>query len=192
MYVKKMSEKRKLKYEGLFRACEDLAPGDGQAFVYDTKTEAQSARAALYNYLKIRGLIVHRRIQKIGNDSTKFWLENTCEPSEIIKTITNMEMLKSTLKPYDNESQVVIIDFLRDSKLLSVDQAAKLNTLHQKIKSWSNANTGRNFEEVQKIESKPKHVRKSNMSEAIRQTSEKFPTPELPKKNPISNPFEEE
>ena len=191
MYVKKMSEKRKMKYEGLFRACEDLAPGKGQAFVYDTKTEAQSARAALYNYLKIRGLIVQRRIEKIGNDPTKFWLQNTCKPSEIIETTTDMEMLKSTLKSYGSESQVIIIDFLRDSKILSVDQATKLTTFCQKIKSGINANIGRAFKEVQKMANQT-YVRKSNMSEAIRQASEKFPTPELPKENPIQNPFEEE
>lgn len=203
MYVKKMSEKRKMKYEGLFRACEDLAPGEGRACVYDTKTDAQAAKSALYNYLKISGLIVHRRIQKIGNDQTKFWLENTLKPSEIIETTTNMEVLKSTLKSYDSESQVIIIDFLRDSKILSVDQATKLTTFHQKNKSGSKANTGRNFKEVQEVEfeykhvrksnmTKPKHVRKSNMSEAIRQASEKFPTPELPKENPIQNPFDGE
>lgn len=71
-----------------------------------------------------------------------------------------MEILKSTLKTYDKEHRVVIIDFLRDSKMLSVDQAAKLNTFHQKIKSWSKANTGLSFEKVQKIEHKYKHVRK--------------------------------
>lgn len=192
MYVKNMSEKRKLKYEGLFRACEDLAPGEGRACVYDTKAEAQAAKSALYNYLKISGMIVQRRIQKIGSDSTKFYLESTCKPAEIIKITSDMEMLKSTLKSYGSESQVTIIDFLRDSKILSIDQATQLTTFHQKIKSGSNANTGRNFEEVQKAETKPKHVRKSNMSEAIRQASEKFPTPELPKENPILNPFEEE
>ena len=189
MYVKKMSEKRKMKYEGLFQACEDLAPGKGKAFVYDTKTETQAAKAALYNYLKIRGLIVQRRIQKIGNDSTKFWLESTCKPSETFEITSDMEMLKSTLKSYGNEYQVAIIDFLRDSKLLSVDQAVKLNTSCQKIKYESKANTGRSFEKVQKTEFKPKPVIKSNMSEAIRQASEKFPTPELPKENPIQNPF---
>ena len=191
MYVKKMSEKRKMKYEGLFKVCEDLEPGKGQALIYDTKTEAQSAKSALYNYLKISGLIVHRRIQKIGNDYTKFWLENTLKPSEVIKTTSDMEMLKSTLTAYDMEFRVAIIDFLRDSKMISVDHATRLNTFHQKIKSGGNANTGRDFEKVQKVESKPKHVRKSNMSEAIRKASEKFPTPELPKENTITNPFGE-
>ena len=90
MYVKKMSEKRRMKYEGLFRACDDLAPGAGQAFVYDTKTETQAARAALYNYLKIKGLIVQRRIEKIGNDSTKFWLENTRRPAVTIEITSYM------------------------------------------------------------------------------------------------------
>ena len=189
MYVKKMSEKRKMKYSGLFQACEDLAPGKGKALIYDTKIEAQAAKSALYNYLKISGLIVHRRIQRIGNDSTKFWLENTLKPSEIINATSDMEILKSTLKAYDKEYRVAIIDFLRDSKMLSVDQATRLNTFHQKIKSGSNANTGRSFEKVQKIESKSKHVRKSNISEAIRQVSEKFPTPELSRENPILNPF---
>lgn len=192
MYVKKMSEKRKMKHEGLFQACECLAPGKGLAIIHDTKTEAQAAKSALYNYLKISGLIVYRRIEKIGSDQTKFWIENTLKPSEIIKTTSDMEMLKSTLTAYDMEFRVAIIDFLRDSKMLSVDQATRLSTFHQKIKSGGNANTGRSFGEVQKIESKPKHVRKSNMSEAIRQASEKFPTPELPKENPIQNPFMED
>lgn len=190
MYVKKMSEKRKMKYEGLFRACEDLSPGKGKALIYDTKTEAQAAKSALYNYLKISGLIVHRRIQRIGNDSTKFWIENTLKPSEIIKTTSDMEILKSTLNRYDKEYRVAIIDFLRDSKMLSVDQATKLNTFHQKIKSGTNANTGRSFLKYKK--NKPKHVRKSNIAKAILQASEKFPTPKLPKENPIANPFEEE
>jgi hypothetical protein len=192
MYVKKMSEKRKVKYEGLFQACKNIEPGQGAAFVYDTKTEALSAKSALYNYMKISGLIVYRRIQKIGNDSTKFWLENTCKPSEIISTTSDMETLKNTLKSYDSEFRITIIDFLRDSKMLSVDQAVKLNTFHQKMKSGSNANTGQDFEKVQKVKSKQKYVRKSNMSEAIRQAAEKFPTPELPMENPIQNPFKEE
>ena len=191
MYVKKMSEKRKMKYEGLFQACEDLAPGEGQAFGFPTKAEAQAAKSALYNYLKISGMIVHRRILRIGCDSTKFYLENTCKPSETIKITSDMEMLKSTLKPYDNESQVIIIDFLRDSKVLSIDQATRLNTFHQEIKSDSKVNTGQDFEKVQKMANQT-YVRKSNILKAIRQASEKFPTPELPKENPISNPFEEE
>jgi hypothetical protein len=103
-----------------------------------------------------------------------------------------METLKNTLKSYDSEFRIAIIDFLRDSKMLSVDQAAKLNTFHQKVEPGSNATTGQDFEEVQKVESKQKHIGRSNMSEAIRQASEKFPTPELPMENPISNPFEEE
>jgi hypothetical protein len=192
MYVKKMSEKRKLKYEGLFRACDDIEPGMGTAFVYNTKAEALSAKTALYNHLKISGLIVYRRIQKIGNDSTKFWLENTCKPEEIINTTSAMKTLKNTLKPHDSEFRIAIIDFLRDSKMLSIDQAAELNTFHRGIERGGNANTGRGFEKVKKMKPKPKHVRKSNMSEAIRQASERFPTPELPMENPISNPFEEE
>lgn len=192
MYVKKMSEKRKVKYEGLFRACKNIEPGQGIALVYNNKTEAVSAKSALYNYLKISGLIIHRKIQKIGNDSTKFWLENTCKPSEIINATSNMKTLKNTLKPYASEFRIAIIDFLRDSKMLSVDQAAKLNTFHQEVEPGNNANTGQDFEKVQKVKPKPKHVRKSNMSEAIRQASEKFPTPELPTENPISNPFVEE
>lgn len=192
MYVKKMSEKRKVKYEGLFQACKNIEPGQGTAFVYDTKTEALSAKSALYNYMKISGLIVYRRIQKIGSDSTKFWLENTCKPSEVISTTSDMETLKNTLKPYGSEFRIAIIDFLRDSKMLSVDQAAKLNTFHQKVEPGSNATTGQDFEEVQEIEPKPKHIRRSNMSEAIRQAAEKFPTPELPIENPIQNPFKEE
>lgn len=192
MYVKKMSEKRRVKYEGLFQACKNIEPGQGIALIYNTKTEAASAKAALYNYMKISGLIIHRRIQKIGSDSAKFWLENTCKPSEIINVTSDMKTLKNTLKAYDSEFRIAIIDFLRDSKVLSIDQAARLNTFHHGIKPEGNANTGRSFEKVKKIESKPKRVRKSNMSEAIRQASEKFPTPELPMENPILNPFEEE
>ena len=196
MYVKKMSEKRKVKYEGLFQACKNIEPGQGIALIYNTKTEAASAKAALYNYMKISGLIVYRRIQKIGSDSAKFWLENTCKPSEIINATSDMKTLKSTLNAYDSEFRIAIIDFLRDSKMLSIDQAAKLNTFHHGIKPECSANTGRSFEKVKKIESKPKpkpkRVRKSNMSEAIRQASEKFPTPEIPMENPILNPFGEE
>jgi hypothetical protein len=187
-----MSEKRKVRYEGLFQSCKNIEPGQGIALVYDNKTEAASAKAALYNYLKISGLIIHRKIQKIGNDSTKFWLENTCKPSEIINATSDMKTLKNTLKPYDSEFRIAIIDFLRDGKMLSVDQAAKLNTFHQEVETGNNANTGRSFSEWKKNKSKPKPVRKSNMSEAIRQASEKFPTPKLPTENPISNPFMEE
>jgi len=103
-----------------------------------------------------------------------------------------METLKNTLACYDNAFRIVIIDFLRDSKILSVDQAAKLNTFHQEIESGSNADTGRESEKIHRKKAATHPTKKTKMAEAIRQASERFPTPELPKTNPIKNPFEGE
>lgn len=194
MYAKTMSEKRRLRYEGLFKACEDLAPGEGKAFVYDTKEEAKAARESLYNHLRIRGLIVHRKVQKIGNDLTKFWLQNTRKACEVVEITSDIGILKRTLKPYDNEEQIIIVDFLRDSKLLTTDQAVKLTTFCQKNEHPGEIDTnGRNFEKPKENEKKKIFKlkgKKSDVREAIVCAAEKFPTPELTKENPVLNPFD--
>lgn len=187
MYSKKMGIKRRTIYQGLFKACDDLLPGEGEAFIYETKEEAQAARTALYNYLKISGFGINRKIQKIGNDPSKFWLQNTLDASEIIKSASDMETLKSTLKTYDSEGRIVIVDFLRDSKMLSVDQAMRLNTFSQGI-------TGSHSEPgvpVEKTTTKKKRLSRSDrrVKAAIKETEERFPTVDIPKENPVLDPF---